>query len=108
MGHLQLAHFVPNPYEDEGYWWFEEDEWGLNEDAQGLPTNDPEEPWVPTDWTDQMQTDFEELVGLFAGVDPEEDDEVAVPGQTEEEVFAQLHEEIFGCSPDLDGDDVLW
>ena len=39
MGQLQLAHFVPDPQQDDGYWWF--DEWGQ---AQGVPTKDPEEP----------------------------------------------------------------
>ena len=82
IGHLQLAHFVPNQGENEGYWWFEEDDWGLSEDVQGLPTGDPEDPWYPTDWTEEMQADVEELVGMLAGLDPEEDDEAAAPGQS--------------------------
>ena len=45
---------------------------------------------------------------MLAGLDPEEDDEAAAPGQTEEEIFEGLQAEIFGGLPGLDDENSIW
>ena len=56
----------------------------------------------PSDWTSQMQEDFNALVALLGGDTSGDEVGIAAPGQTEEEVFADFHAAIYGDSPQFE------